>query len=187
MTEIDEFSAKTLKRIQFDFMENEVSVKCVKDSEPIDIGDRKLYFKRGAITKLPFWIALMLVKEGLINFDIPVEINYPIVNKLAEEEQHNSKLQELDKYFYLYVNDTFKSLKEGTRFLTYREKEFLEREMRKFMTLRLSKLLKIAEKGKNITTSTRNMTPEETWLFDLVATIVEKWKEMVKHDIEDIR
>ena len=59
-------------------------------------------------------------------------------------------------------------------------------KLRELMTMRLSKIIKIAEKGKNITSKTRNMTPEEKWLYETVSDFVEKWKDMVKASEEKI-
>ena len=64
--------------------------------------------------------------------------------------------------------------------LTFRDKQKMEIEIRKLMTSRLSKILKIAEKEKNITNMVRNMTPEEQWLYQLVSDAVKSWKTIWK-------
>ena len=86
------------------------------------------------------------------------------------------------------MKQLFDDYEKKGKAVPYRQKESLEIKLRDLMTMRLSKIIKIAGKGKNITTQIRNMSPEEKWLYDSISEFIEKWKSMVKssNDNEDI-
>jgi len=173
-----------IERIQYDFEEAEVTVKCLKTKEEFDMGSKKIKLNEGSTLKLPFWIAYILSKEGYIEFDFAVNIDFPNLYKMAMNEQKAVEIQKVNPFLYIIARETFKEFKEKGDSYSYRQIETTEMKLRELMTLRLSKIVKMAEKGKNITTKGRNLTIEEKWLYDLVADAVERWKKMVKEERE---
>ncbi len=176
----EELVLKELERIQFDFENKDISVKCVKNLEEFDMGDRKIKLLKGVRIKIPFWLATFLEKDGYIEFEETNEMNFPILYKLSKKEGDNIALQQLNSYFYIAMRKTYEEFKDKKKSIPYRQIEAIDMKLRELMTMRLSKIIKIAEKGRNITTKTRNFTPEERWLFEFVSEAIEKWKAIVK-------
>ncbi len=176
----EELVLKELERIQFDFENKDISVKCLKNLEEFDMGDRKIKLLKGVRIKVPFWLAIFLEKDGYIEFEEKNEMNFPILYKLSKKEGDNIALQELSSYFYIAMRKTYEEFKDKKKSIPYRQIEAIDMKLRELMTMRLSKIIKIAEKGRNITTKTRNFTPEERWLFEFVSEAIEKWKAIVK-------
>ncbi len=175
----EELVLKELERIQFDFENKDISVKCLKNLEEFDMGDRKIKLLKGVRIKIPFWLAISLEKDGYIEFEEINEINFPKLYNMAEKEGENIALQKLNSYFYIAMRKTYEEFKEKKKSIPYRQIEAIDMKLRELMTMRLSKIIKIAEKGRNITTKTRNFTPEERWLFEFVSEAIEKWKAIV--------
>ena len=176
----EELVLKELERIQFDFENKDISVKCLKNLEEFDMGDRKIKLLEGIRIKIPFWLAIFMEKEGYIEVEDINEINFPKLYNLAEKEGESIPLQELNSYFYIAMRKTYEEFKDKKKSIPYRQIEAIDMKLRELMTMRLSKIIKIAEKGRNITTKTRNFTPEERWLFEFVSEAIEKWKAIVK-------
>ena len=176
----EELVLKELERIQFDFENKDISVKCLKNLEEFDMGDRKIKSLKRVRIKVPFWLAIFLEKDGYIEFEEKNEMNFPILYKLSKKEGDNIALQELSSYFYIAMRKTYEEFKNKKKSIPYRQIEAIDMKLRELMTMRLSKIIKIAEKGRKITTKTRNFTPEERWLFEFVSEAIEKWKAIVK-------
>ena len=119
-------------------------------------------------------------KDGYIEFEETNEINFPKLYNMAEKEGENIPLQKLNSYFYIAMRKTYEEFRDKKKSIPYRQIEAIDMKLRELMTMRLSKIIKIAEKGRNITTKTRNFTPEERWLFEFVSEAIEKWKAIVK-------
>ena len=181
----EELVLKELGRIQFDFENKDISVKCLKNLEEFDMGDRKIKLLKGIRIKIPFWLAIFLEKDGYIELEEANEMNFPILYKLSKKEGDNIALQELSSYFYIAMRKTYEEFKDKKKSIPYRQIEAIDMKLRELMTMRLSKIIKIAEKGRNITTKTRNFTPEERWLFEFVSEAIEKWKAIVKASNEE--
>jgi hypothetical protein len=176
----DDLILDELERIQYDYEEKEVSVKCLKSIDEFDLGDKRIKLTKGVTMKFPFWIAAILEREEYVEITDVTEIDFPDLYKLAIKEGENIDLQKINNYFYLAMKSAFQEHIEGIKTMPYRQKESIEMKLRELMTMRLSKIIKIAEKGKNITSKSRNMTPEEKWLYETVSVAVEKWKKMIK-------
>ncbi|MCG3221835.1 MAG: DNA replication complex GINS family protein [Candidatus Heimdallarchaeota archaeon] len=177
---LDDLVLDELERIQYDFEEKEISVKCLQSIDEFDIGDKRIKLTKGATMKFPFWIASILEKEEYVEITDVTEIDFPDLYKLAIKEGENIDLQKINNYFYIAMKSAFQEHADGIKTMPYRQKESIEMKLRELMTMRLSKIIKIAEKGKNITSKSRNMTPEEKWLYEIVSVAVEKWKKMIK-------
>ena len=176
----DESVLKELERIQFDFENKDISVKCLKNLEEFDMGDRKIKLQKGVKMKIPFWLALNLEDDGFVEFEEANNIDFPLLYKMAIKEGENIDLQKMNSYFYIAMRKTFEEFKDKKKTIPGRQIEAIDMKVRELMTMRLSKIIKIAEKGRNITNKTRNFTPEERWLFEFVSEAIDKWKEIVK-------
>lgn len=181
----EELLGSELERIQYDFEEMDVPIKCLESISEFDIGNRKIKLIKGLRLKIPFWLAILLEKEKIVEVEESEQIDFPFLFKLAKDETIHRDLQKINPFLYIQVKQLFEEYNKKGTTLRYRQKEEMEVKLRELMTLRLSKILKIAEKGKNITARTRNFTPEEKWLNDTVSDFVEKWKEMVKVSEEE--
>lgn len=176
----DDLVLDELERIQYDFEDKEVSVKCLESIDEFDIGDKRIKLAKGVTMKFPFWIATILASEGYVEIVDLMVVSFPKLDKLADDEGRNKGLQEINKYFYIAMKQAFQEHEEGIRTMPYRQRELIEMKLRELMTMRLSKILKISEKERMVTNATRKMTPEEKWLNEIVSTAVEKWKKMIK-------
>ena len=175
-----------LERIQYDFEDFDIPVKCLKSLDEFDIGDRKIKLIKGLKIKIPFWLATLLEKEGYIELEEIGDLDFPELYKLGLKEGENIDLQKINNFFYILMRQQFEEFEKKGKTVPYRQKESLEIKLRDLMTMRLSKIIKIAGKGKNITIQTRNMTSEEKWLYNSVSEFIEKWKSMVKSSPENI-
>ncbi|MBY9000222.1 MAG: DNA replication complex GINS family protein [Candidatus Heimdallarchaeota archaeon] len=182
----DESILTELERIQFDFENKDISVKCLKNLEEFDMGDRKFKLLKGSRLKVPFWLAIFLEEDEYVELEETNEVDFPSLHKLAIKEGENISLQQLNAYFYIAMRKTYQEFKDKKKSIPYRQIEAMDMKLREIMTMRLSKIIKIAEKGKNITTKTRNFTPEERWLYEFVSEAIEKWKNIVKASDENI-
>ena len=182
----EELITTELERIQYDFEELDVPIKCVKTVEEFDIGNRKIKLIKGLKIKVPFWLANLLQREKLAELEDSEELDFPAIYKLALKEKEHIDLQKINSFFYILMKEMFEEYNRRGKTAPYRQKEAIEMKLRELMTMRLSKIIKIAEKGKNITVKVRNMTPEEKWLYDTVSAFVMKWKEMVKATDEEV-
>jgi len=184
----DNIFLNELERIQYDFEDFDIPVKCLKTMEEFDIGAKKVKLVKGLKIKMPFWLATFLQKEGYIELEEIGEFDFPGLYRLAIKEGENIDLQKINNFFYIIMKQMFDDYEKKGKAVPYRQKESLEIKLRDIMTMRLSKIIKIAGKGKNITTQIRNMSPEEKWLYDSISEFIEKWKSMVKssNDNEDI-
>ncbi|MHA1778604.1 MAG: hypothetical protein ACTSYN_03435 [Candidatus Heimdallarchaeaceae archaeon] len=182
----DKTLIQEIKRIQFDFEESDVAVICKQDFALNDLDDKKIRIKQGMKIGLPFWLAKLLEQEGIVEIEQSEKFEFPVLYRMALAESEKRDLQKINKFFYILAQLTLKDIKEKKLKITYRQQQALELKLREFMTLRLNKIIKIAEKGKDITTMTRNMTPEEKWLFEYVVEAISKWREIVKAEKEEI-
>ena len=169
---------KELERLQHDFEEKKVEVKCLESRGEFDIGGKRIKLQKGSVLQIPFWIAYMLHKEGLVEYDFLKKFNLSSVHFLTEKEKTKKALQPIDPFFYIIAKKTIEEFKEQ-KTISFRELERLEIELRELMTLRLNKVINMSTKSKNITSTIRNLTVEEKWLYNIVADAVEKWKIMV--------
>ena len=182
----EELVLKELERIQFDFENKVISVKCLKNLEEFDMGDKKVKMLKGIRIKVPFWLAIFLEKEGYVELEETNKIDFPSLYKMSIKEGENIDLQKLNSYFYVAMRQTYEEFKEKRKSIPYRQIEAIDMKLREIMTMRLSKIIKMAEKGRNITSKTRNFTPEERWLFEFVSEAIEKWKAIVKVSSEEV-
>ncbi len=182
----EELITTELERIQYDFEELDVPVKCLKTFEEFDIGNRKIKLIQGLKLKVPFWLANLLQREKLVELEDSVALDFPAIYRLAKEEGDNIDLQKINSFFYILMKQMFEEYERKGKTAPYRQRESIEMKLRELMTMRLSKIIKIAEKGKNITAKVRNMTPEEKWLYETVAGFVMKWKDMVRTSDEEV-
>jgi len=181
----DNKSLNELERIQYDFEDFDIPVKCLKTMEEFDIGAKKVKLVKGLKIRIPFWLATFLQKEGYVELEEIGELDFPELYRLAIKEGENIDLQKINNFFYILMKQLFDDYEKKGKAAPYRQKESLEIKLRDLMTMRLSKIIKIAGKGKNITTQIRNMSPEEKWLYDSVSEFIEKWKNMVKSSTEN--
>lgn len=182
---LDKIILKEMERIQFDFEESNVSVLCKKDLFFDDLDDRKIRIKQGMKISMPFWLALMLEEKGYVEIEHEEKFDYPTLYRMALAESEKRDLQKVNKFFYILAKLTMEDIEKQKIKMPYRQRQNLELKLREFMTLRLNKIIKIAEKGKNITTLTRNMTPEEKWLFEYVVAAIEKWRTLAEPKTEN--
>ncbi|MHA1223703.1 MAG: hypothetical protein ACTSSG_03920 [Candidatus Heimdallarchaeaceae archaeon] len=169
-----------LQRIQFDYENSDITVKCLKTLDEFDLGEKKVKLAKGATIKLPFWLADILEKEEYVEFTEPLTIDLPKLYKIANRESDKmNALQKIDSFFYLTIKRTFEEYKKKDSIISYREQEAMKVKIRELMQLRLSKIIKMSEKEFNVAITTRNLTPEEQWLYKAVYQAVNRWKKMV--------
>ena len=176
----DEFLFEEFERIQHDFENQDINVKCLQTLAEFDVGDKKVRLSKGAKIKLPFWIAIILEKEEYVEIEDMSELDFPSLYKMALKEEENIDLQKMNNYFYIAMRETLEEYTKSGKVMRYGQQEKIEMKLRDLMKFRLSKIIKIAEKGKNVTSKIRNMSPEEKWLVEIVSEAVEKWWKMVQ-------
>ncbi len=175
-----------IERIQHDFEDLDVEVKCEESFDEFDIGGKKIRLVKRSTIKLPYWLAVLLEEEKYVTIINPPKIDRIILNtKRVEEEKNPYKLQDIDKYFYLSAKKTYQELVEKGKMASAKDKETMEKELFRLLRMRLPKIVKMAETdGMNISSQSRNLTPEERWLCKLIAHAVNKWSKSVNFDID---
>lgn len=180
MIPLEDFASKELERIQYDFESQDIEVKCLKNMEDLElIGEKTIRLRKGSVIRIPFWLALILEKEGCVEIEMDMTMDIPQLHRMSDNEQENPPLQKMNTFFYILAKNSLQELKTGNNFSSFKKKETIITNLSVLMRQRLNKIIKIAAKGKDITTTTRNMTPEESWLFEIVSDAIEKWKDIV--------
>ena len=164
---------KFIERIQFEFEEQPVPVKILKDTN--DRLEREFAFilKKGQEKHLPLWIATELVTHGFAklkeNF---IELS-EIHDALKKEEEAHA-LQPIDEDFYLKVREQLRFLKKID--IESPKIEKIEALLRDILSMRLFKILKIASQTKNTRNFAEYMTKEEKILFQELSSMCIQWK-----------
>ena len=176
----DDLILDELERIQFIYEDMDIVVKCIKSLEEFNLGDKKIKLAKGVKFKIPFWVAKFLEEEEYVEIEESTDFNISKVHGMSLEEGKNVDLQKINNFFYVAMKQSFEEIINKTKTVPYSQQKKIEVELRNLMKMRLGKIIKIAEKSRNITTRTRNFSPEEKWLYQSVSDAVEKWKKMVK-------
>lgn len=169
-----------LDRIQYDYEDMDITVRCIKSLDEFDVGNKKIKLVKGVKLKIPFWIAIHLKEEEYVEIEDLIEFDISKVHGLSLDESKNVELQKISNFFYVSMKQSFEEIADKRKVVPYSQQKKIEVELRNLMKMRLGKIIKIAEKSRNITTTTRNFSPEERWLYQFISEAIEKWKKMVK-------
>lgn len=182
----EELILEEIERIQHDFEDLDVEVRCEESFDEFDIGGKKIRLVKRSTIKLPYWLAVILEEEKYVTIINPPKIDRIMLNtKRVEEEKDRYKLQDIDKYFYLSAKQTYQELVKKGKMASAKDKEIMEKELFRLLRMRLPKIVKMAETdGLNISSQSRNLTPEERWLCKLIANAVNKWSKTVNFETE---
>lgn len=167
---------KFIERIQFEFEEQPVPVKILKDTN--DRLEREFAFilKKGQEKHLPLWIATELVTHGFAKLKENF-IELSEIHDALKKEGEAHALQPIDEDFYLKVREQLRSLKKIESPTANQSFEKIEALLRDILSMRLFKILKIASQTKNSRNFTEYMTKEEKILFQELNSMCTQWKD----------
>ncbi|MEA2070508.1 MAG: hypothetical protein U9O98_04380 [Asgard group archaeon] len=174
---MSEFDPKLeLQRIVFDFEDEEVMVKCLKNHQNINIGGETLKIVKGMEFKTAFWVARILAEEGLVEIENMKSFDIPFMQSLLWDESESQTPIEIDPDFYPVVSLQIENLdKKGTTF-SLRDKERMEALLKDIITKRRFKIIKLAQKVGNPSPYVKYLTPEELWLFKALRDQLQQWE-----------
>lgn len=173
---IDDFALE-LRRIEFDFEEGTVHVVGTKDMESLDIDGINIRLIQGQSTKMPFWVAELLVNEGLADFAEDAEINYRTLAQLAHEEAREKRLAKLPtKLFIKRVRFEIERLSKERNRVALRKLASIEGSFNKIIKQRMKKLIQEALIS-NEETKNSALLEEEEWLLTRLRGLLNTWQE----------
>ncbi|RMG30161.1 MAG: hypothetical protein D6732_16685 [Methanobacteriota archaeon] len=173
---LDDLSLE-LKRIEFDFEEGIVHVIGKKDLDALDIDGINIRLVEGQSTKMPFWVAELLVQEGLAEFADDAEINYRTLAQLAHEEAREKRLAKLPtKLFIRRVRFEIERLSKERNRIALRKLASIEGSFNKIIKQRMRKLIQEALISSEETKNTA-LLEEEEWLLNRLRALLNTWQE----------
>ncbi len=168
-----------MDRINFEFEETEIEVVALQSHELIIVDGIHFQLKKGATTKVPYWVARELIDMGVAELPNKAFVSVPVLHSLFEnEEAVENALLDVNRFLFRRVREEIKRLESQRSGSAIQLKTKLEGIFQQFLQIRLRKILKNAGKTSPDKTSTvRNMTEEERWLFTELTSLVIEWKE----------
>ncbi len=168
-----------MDRINFEFEETEIEVVALQSHELIIVDGIHFQLKKGATTKVPYWVAKELLDMGVAELPNKAFVSVPVLHSLFEnEEAVENALLDVNRFLFRRVREEIKRLESQRSGSAIQLKTKLEGIFQQFLQIRLRKILKSAGKTSPDKTSTiRSMTEEERWLFGELTSLVIEWKE----------
>ncbi len=168
-----------MDRINFEFEETEIEVIALQSHELVIVDGIHFQLKKGATTKVPYWVARELIDMGVAELPNKAFVSVPVLHSLFEnEEAVENALLDVNRFLFRRVKEEIKRLEEQRSGSAIQLKTKLEGIFQQFLQIRLRKILKSAGKtSPDKTSTTRNMTEEERWLFGELTSLVIEWKE----------
>lgn len=173
---LDDFALE-LKRIEFDFEEGIIHVIGKQDLPSLDIDGINIRLIEGQSTKMPFWVAELLVQEGMAEFADDAEINYRTLAQFAHEEAREKRLAKLPtKLFIRKVRFEIERLSKERNRIALRKLASIEGSFNKIIKQRMKKLI---QEALISTDETKNsaLLEEEEWLLNRLRGILTTWQE----------
>ncbi len=173
----DDFSLE-LKRIDFDFEESLVFVKGLKSLDPIDIDGINIRLVENQSTRVPLWVADILVREGYASYDDDADINYRTLAQLAHEEAKQKKLAHLPtKLFIKRAKFEIERLSKEHNKVALRKLASIEGSFNKIIKRRMKKLIQEAILASDEIKNQPNVLAEEEWLLNNLRRLLQSWQE----------
>ncbi|MCD6088239.1 DNA replication complex GINS family protein [Candidatus Bathyarchaeota archaeon] len=140
-------------------------------------------FEEGNEYEVRRWVAERLEEEGIVRLREDEELSsstlYPILHR--ERIQPLSSLSSLPEDFYPRLRRILESLKKASRLSPdkMREYEYVENLSKDIVSCRLKKIVSLASTLSQRSQLVRNLTPEETALYNELTRIINEWRSRI--------
>jgi len=165
-------------RAEMDFLQNKVDVQCIKDCpDSFVVLDRHVGpFKAGNTYTFYFWIAQILVQEGIVKFEDRDVITSQNIKKINFQESTNPELHKIEENTYLQTLEHLKVMNAwySKDKIDRREYNLLCSDLNDLIRVRLGKVVRLAMQQQNLKTQTL-LTPEEKILYDHLVLNIQEW------------
>lgn len=176
---IDDFRQE-IKRISWDFEEREVEVLGLTNREMIDVDGIKIRLIEGQPMKVPYWVAEILVEEGLAAITDDADVNFRKLAELAHLEAQSKKLVALNSPLFLRrVAAEIKRLDSENNKMAMRKLSSIEGSLNKIMRHRMRKILTYARTGEQESKLKMMFSSEEEWLYKKLNLLLTEWPQLL--------
>jgi len=170
-----------LDNIDFDFKHSLVKVIANRNCPEIKLAGLNVGpFEEGNEYEIRFWIAEELEKAGIARFREEERLNTTKIYKIhwTERIQTTNQISKLPENFYPKLRGFLKKLKEEATKNPekIREYEKIRHLARDIVNLRLKKIVSFASAPAQTEQILKNFTEEERFLYELLNTLIKKWK-----------
>ncbi|HIE18957.1 TPA: DNA replication complex GINS family protein [Candidatus Bathyarchaeota archaeon] len=155
-------------------------VVAVRDSPKIELAGFMVGpFEKGNEYELKYWVARELEKAGIVHLreeTLSASRLYPILHR--ERIQPVSSLSSLPEDFYPRLRRILESLRKASRSSPdkMREYEYVTHLSKDIISCRLKKIISLASTPGQKSQIIRNLTVEETALYEELSRIINEWR-----------
>ena len=174
----------SINNFTFKWLNREVKIKIIKECPEIQLLTKKIGpFKKETELKIEYWIAKILQEEEYATLLEPVEYDIEELLKIQWSEQEKSKIQKIEKFFYLKTQEAIlnllNELKNQDNFTIntqkLQKKEKMMTIFKDIFSRRLYKILRIASMGSKQSQFINHFTDEELELYLQLRKIIKDW------------
>lgn len=135
---------------------------------------------------LPLFVARILIKYGVAEYQAEYTKNIPLALRYFMRERDTVPIQKLPESFFILLIEKLKQIKEENRTTPTPEKLLDERRLEEFirdlLSIRLNKIMKLARMNESEEISEK-LTIEERWLHKKLAELYKAWLKTLNIDL----
>lgn len=172
-----------MKRFEIMFLNESRECVFLKSIQEFTAADKRIGpFKKGDRAFLPNWVIERLLNDGVVEIT-PAHSHESLrrLQNLYREEEKHRQLQDLNPFLYAAIGRRLLSLQSDKTSMDPRRFEEIEKLQRMIPLLvetRLSKILRIA-KANAFKDKKSQMTHEEQWLCEQLASLLSGWRQYI--------
>ncbi len=182
MTKIEQNFIDSLRRINFIFRNEEVSIECVKQYDQFTLlGEKIGPFEQGKSYKLKFFKAIPFIENGILKIKSSKKYDNVDVQRFAIGERDDQRLVNRNDDFFLNKIKEFKKILEKD----VNDKIRLQLDLDRYNSYtsdiidsRLLKLLRLAKTELSLDDE-RRLTLSERLLFKRIYKLIDVWKKFL--------
>ena len=176
----DEFD---ISRFMYAYSHTSIRIKILKEVPEYTAGNETHGpFQIGATVDLPRWHAMELIEQEAAEPVKPLILDLSVLETVVLNEQQHQALQPLDPTFYMQLRTHIQLIRKRKREAPDPSITNLETRSQalynQILDIRLSKILRLLSL-EDTRDFMKNMTDEETWIFQRLYGTVTKWREQL--------
>lgn len=181
MSECNSITSKLLRE-QMDFIQTRVDTICVKEFSQgfLHLGRRLGPFKLGHNYNLPYYIARIMVEEGILKFDEKTIVNSTSIQKINFQESTDPELHQVDDHIYVQGVEQLKVLNIFQKHDKIPRREFnqLFSDLNDLIRVRLAKLSRLSIATQGMKTKSL-LSSEEKILYEELSKGIKEWRDFL--------
>jgi hypothetical protein len=169
-----------LQRAEMDFIHTRVDVVCIKDcTDTFPFFERRLGpFKSGHNYNLPFFVARILVEQGIGKLEEKDTVTSNTIRKINFQESSDKDMHKIDDHTYVQAIQQLRIYNAWYQQdkINRREYNQLNSDLDDMIRVRLGKINRLALANQNMK-FINMMTPEEKALYEQLNKNVQAWRD----------